>query len=51
MNSITYKAPPFIWKREVFDNVLKYYALLMITSIENNIKMHFFDYNRFIFVL
>jgi hypothetical protein len=31
-------------------NVLKYYATTMITSIENNIKMHFFDYiNRFIF--
>jgi hypothetical protein len=49
MNSITYKALPFIWKREVFGNILKYYATTMITS-ENNIKMHFFDYiNRFIF--
>jgi hypothetical protein len=32
------------------NNILNYYATTMITSIENNIKMHFFDYiNRFIF--
>jgi hypothetical protein len=31
-------------------NILQYYETTMLTSIENNIKMHFFDYiNRFIF--
>jgi hypothetical protein len=29
--------------------ILDYYAITILTSIENNIKMHFFDYvNRFI---
>jgi hypothetical protein len=31
---------------------VQYYETTMITSIENNIKMHFFDYiNRFIFLI
>ena len=31
------------------NNILNYYATMILTSIENNIKMHFFDYvNRFV---
>jgi hypothetical protein len=40
----------FLWKTVCVYSVLQYYETTMITSIENNIKMHFFDYiNRFIF--
>jgi hypothetical protein len=41
----------FLWKMGS-SKILGYYTTTMITSIENNIKMHFFDYiNRFIFLL